>query len=314
MAMIHGPMAGMRYYACKGKESTAVMPANFEKHVTPKPTIAPPTHEQAMQRLAAANAVLKAAQQAKAAASDRLAAAQRDDYAATQELDNASAAVKSAEEVCEATKPKSSHPPHGHAAAGGGGGVVGGPATAAPSAARVSKEDIKICKDHGARTETAEQTSWILADIKVTESKKGGDAVGEVLNVANNPSGGGFANLVFEGGDLEKGRTFTGVICSIKITDRAHPFAFILASVGEKRGSVYVDWDPACGIEQGQVVTFEIQNKGRVKAVNMQVIEGRLLKKHLKKAPKPKKNDREGSPPVARPSAGGVGAPHAKPN
>ncbi len=59
------------------------MPANFEKHVTPKPTIAPPTHEQAMQRLAAANAVLKAAQQAKAAASDRLAAAQKDDYAAT---------------------------------------------------------------------------------------------------------------------------------------------------------------------------------------------------------------------------------------
>ena len=45
-----------------------------------------------------------------------------------------------------------------------------------------------------------------------------------------------------------------------------------------------------------------------------QVIEGRLLKKHLKKAPKPKKNDREGSPPVARPAAGGVGAPHAKPN
>ncbi len=60
------------------------MPANFEHNVVPKPTGAiPPTHEQAVQRLAAANAVMKAAQQAKAAASDKLAAAQRDDYAAT---------------------------------------------------------------------------------------------------------------------------------------------------------------------------------------------------------------------------------------
>ena len=69
---------------CQGKESTPVMPANFEHNVVPKPTGAlPPTHEQAVQRLAAANAVMKAAQQVKAAASDKLAAAQRDDYAAT---------------------------------------------------------------------------------------------------------------------------------------------------------------------------------------------------------------------------------------
>jgi hypothetical protein len=76
----------------QGKQSTAVMPANFEANiiriVPPSvgivpPSVVPPTHEQALQRLAAAEAVLKLAQEAKAAASEKLAAAQREDYAAT---------------------------------------------------------------------------------------------------------------------------------------------------------------------------------------------------------------------------------------
>ena len=69
----------------QGKPSTPVMPANFEANIIQivPPSIVPPTHEQALQRLAAAEAVLKLAQEAKAAASEKLAAAQRDDYAAT---------------------------------------------------------------------------------------------------------------------------------------------------------------------------------------------------------------------------------------
>jgi hypothetical protein len=69
----------------QGRQSTEVKPANFEDNVIRigTPSTVPPTHEQALQRLAAAEAALKLAQEAKAAASDKLAAAQRDDYAAT---------------------------------------------------------------------------------------------------------------------------------------------------------------------------------------------------------------------------------------
>jgi len=211
--------------------------------------------------------------------------------------------VKSAQDVCDATKRKTKH----------------------ELTAGVSKEDIQICKDHGDSTETAAQKTWILADIKVTESKKDGklcgDAVGEFLNVEGNPNGGGFVNLHFEREELKKGRVFKGVICSIKLYDHkgavnARPFAFILASVGERRGSVFVGWDETkWKIEQGQVVTFEIQaaTKGKVNAENMKVIEGCVLKKHQSKAPNPhpRKIDRERTPPVA-PAAGGAPAPHTK--
>ena len=65
------------------------MPANFEANVIGVvPRTAPPpqpaeTHEQAMQRLAAAQIALKAAQQAKDTAVQNLAAARREDDAAT---------------------------------------------------------------------------------------------------------------------------------------------------------------------------------------------------------------------------------------
>jgi hypothetical protein len=72
----------------QGKQSTAVMPANFEANIIQivPPSIVPPTHEQALQRLAAAEAVLKLAQEAKAAAFEKLAAAQRCNAAAAFDM------------------------------------------------------------------------------------------------------------------------------------------------------------------------------------------------------------------------------------
>lgn len=295
-------MAGSKYYACKGQAPTPTKPAGFDANVISPAAVLPAaaaapkvanaeTHEHAKQRFAVASAKVATAQEAKAAASHKLAEAQKDFEYASMELDRAVAAQKNAADAVEATKPR-------------------------PRVHPVAQDDIQLCMAHGTRVVTDTETTWVLADIKVTKSTKSSDApVGERLHVEKAGKG-GFVSVEFKPEERDGKTQFRGIIHSIKDSGR---FGFILASVGDRRGSIYVNLEKKADAKQGQIVEFTVKAQGesKVQAIISKIIaEGSARHREIKED-KPHREDaaaREpgAAAPAAKSSAAATGRPKDK--